>query len=110
MSDMIDEQMIEALRKEALENRAEIKGLKALEDLRVSVIREAEKHRSLLKDHVEINELLMLENKALKAIMDELLEAVEQSEIVFRMNKDFDRARMLVPIIQRAKALKGESI
>jgi len=47
--------------------------------------------------------------KAIEASRDELLEAVEQSEIVFRMNKDFDRAEMLVPIIKRAKVLKGET-
>jgi len=30
-------------------------------------------HRKLLKDHIEINELLMVENKALKKSRDELL-------------------------------------
>jgi len=87
---------------------------------------ENKKHRKLLKDHIEINDLLMAENKALKEansgladvvsdcedeikalkdINEELLEAVTQSEIVIRVNGDIDKAEILIPIIRRAKTL-----
>jgi len=37
---------------------------------------------------------------------DELLEAVSQSEIVFRNTGDVDKAKMLTPIIKKAEAIK----
>ena len=60
MSDMTDERMIEVLRKEGREYRAEIKGLRDIEDFRVSVIRKLE-----------------TENKALKEMKHDLLKALE---------------------------------
>jgi len=42
----------------------------------VTKINEAEKHRKLLKDHIEINELLMVENKALKASRNSILKSL----------------------------------
>lgn len=93
MSDMTDEKMIEVLRKEGQENRMEIKGLRDIEDFRVSVIRKLE-----------------TEIKALKESRDELLEvAIEYSEELYR-NEDDETAtqRVLNEVIQKAEALKDK--
>lgn len=45
MSDMTDERIIEVLRKEGREYRQEIKGLKDMEDFRVSIIKALKESR-----------------------------------------------------------------
>jgi len=66
-----------------------------------------------LEKQVRVNTLLITTIKRRRAkdlrveqSRDELLEAISQSEIVFRNTGDPEKAKMLIPVIRRAQALK----
>jgi len=65
-----------------------------------------EHHTQILKEKYP-EQVLSLQKKLIevKKIRNELLEAVSQSEIVFRNIGHKEKAEMLVPIIQKAEAL-----
>ena len=93
MSDMTDERMIEVLRKEGREYRQEIKGLKDMEDFRISTIKTLRENNSYYIDKV----LKLEQNNEL------LFGAVIQSEIEFRKLRHKEMAQLLTVVIRKAK-------
>ena len=107
MSDMTDERMIEVLRKEGREYRAEIKGLKDIEDFRVSVIKELQAENKALKETLDKTTDLVIDlYKRLETVEESRDELLEVLRFTLRHHALYYDAELLKQAIEKAESVK----